>query len=299
MSSHGLLQRTRCTLDKIGIKPSRKLGQNYVVDPSLIACMLGAAGIDRGETVLEIGAGIGTLTRELASRAGRVIAVEKDAAAAEFLREEFGSYSSRGSRGGGISGSNVEVITGDILLMELPEADKVVANLPYSISTPITFKLLTEGSFDKAVLTYQKEVAKRMAAAPGGREYSRLSVASSLLAEVRVEGIFPPESFYPLPGVESAVVVMSRRADSGVDWPWLDDTLKALFSQRKRKLRKALRTYSKIKRLEAIAVLSGIGMELLEKRVFELTPAEFVWLCEKLREIPGNAIPKACGGASK
>ncbi len=272
------MSQTRRALSEIGLKPSKKLGQNYVVDQSLIDCMVDAADIGRGDTVLEIGAGIGTLTKAIASRAGRVIAVEKEEAAAEFLEAALPG--------------NAEVLLGDALEMRLPPTDKVLSNLPYSISTPLTFKLLSEGTFKLAVLTYQKEVAERMVAKPGGADYSRLSVACQLRADVEIVRAFPKDSFFPVPKVESAVVKISPKEDvmSASQWAWLDDTLKAMFSQRKRVLRKALETYGKIKRMDTPHIADAIGQEVMRKRVFELSPKEFKVIAEELSSKQGNRL---------
>lgn len=278
MISPGLLSQTRRALSEIGLKPSKKLGQNFVVDQSLIDCMVQAADLDRNDTVMEVGAGIGTLTKAIASRAGRVIAIEKEGAAAKFLE-------------GKLPG-NAEVIHGDALEMALPHADKVVSNLPYSISTPLTFKLLSERGFGLMILTYQKEVAERMVAKPGGPEYSRLSVACQLRSGVEIVGIFPRDSFFPAPQVESAVVRLSPRRDamSAAQWAWLDDSLKALFSQRKRVLRKALETYGKIKGIETPEIAGAIGQDAMGRRVFELTPKEFMVIAEELSAKQGNRL---------
>lgn len=268
-----LLISTKRALEEAGIRPERRKGQNYVVDQGLIRCMMESACISADETVLEIGPGVGTLTAEIAKRAKRVIAVEKDSASAAYLRRRF-------------YGGNVEVIEGDFLSMDAPKVDKVVSNLPYSISTPLTFKLISDNGFRFAVLTYQKEVADRLLARPGGPDYSRLSVATALLAEVKAMAEFPPQSFYPEPKVSSTVVVMRRRAHpDGIDWPSLDATLKLLFSQRRRTLRKALETLSKSAKVERDALESRFGTELLGRRVFELSPLEFVKISMALKGV--------------
>ncbi|MDI9644972.1 MAG: rRNA adenine N-6-methyltransferase family protein, partial [Candidatus Verstraetearchaeota archaeon] len=149
--------------------------------------------------------------------------------------------------------------------------------LPYSISTPITFKLLFNDKFNFGALSYQKEVADRLVALPATPQYSRISVAVSLLADVRRVADFPPDSFYPPPMVSSTVVVIKRRQTSKrIDWTNFDSALKFLFSQRKRTLRKALETYSKVSGEKMSVVEERIAKELLTKRVFELTPSEFV-----------------------
>jgi 16S rRNA (adenine1518-N6/adenine1519-N6)-dimethyltransferase len=282
LRGQGLFNITLRTLEEYGIRPSRRLGQCYVIDPELVACILDSAKIEHDEVVMEIGAGTGNLTKDLAEVAKKVIAVEKDINAARALRDLFPNE------------DKVEVVNDDILLMDLPRVDKIVSNLPYSISTPITFKLLFYGNFKSAVLTYQKEVADRLVAKPGGRDYSRLSVTASLLAEIKKVRNFPPDSFYPRPKVDSTVVIMGKRSREEVDWRFLDTTLKALFSQRRRTLRKALETYSKVKKAKFEDVARIVDEELMDLRVFELQPSDFVGLSESLKELsialaPGNS----------
>lgn len=264
MIDRSLLAITKRALEEAGIRPRKARGQNYVVDRALVRCLVDSAGISGDETVLEIGPGIGTLTEEISKRAGRVIAVESDPASARYLAGKF-------------AGSNVEIVQADILRIDIPEADKVVSNLPYSISTPITFKLLSDRGFRFGVFTYQKEVADRLRAKPSDPDYSRLSVAVSLLAEVRAVANFPPESFYPAPSVESTVVAIKKTgAPKAAEWAALDATLKFLFSQRRRTLRKALETLSKSTGIGRGALEGGIRGSLLEKRVFELSPSDFL-----------------------
>lgn len=277
MSGSALLEKTVRLLRKYNIRPSRKMGQSYVIDPDLISCIIGAARLEKDDSVLEIGAGTGNLTVLIAERARRVIAVEKDINAIRALEERL---SGKG---------NVEVVNADILSMDLPRVDKIVSNLPYSISTPVTFRLLLEGEFGRAALTYQREVASRLLAEPGSREYSRLSVAVALLGEVERMGDFPPGSFYPRPEVESTVVVLRKKGwkriegSAGVvDWEGLDMVLKFLFSQRRRTLRKALATYSKVRGADTSKVLEGGLKELGDCRIFQLRPEDFLGIARQL-----------------
>jgi 16S rRNA (adenine1518-N6/adenine1519-N6)-dimethyltransferase len=261
-----LWRRTERALKESGVKPNRRLGQNFVVDEELISCILETACLKGNETVLEIGAGTGNLTEPLANRVRKVIAVEKDPDAARYLEERMAEM------------GNVEVVKGDILYMELPSVDRIVSNLPYSISTPITFKMLTEGDFGLAALTYQTEVAERLVALPGTPQYSRLSVMASLLASIRRVRDFPPDSFYPKPRVGSTIVAMERRDTSGFEVASLEEMLKALFSQRRRVLKKALVAYAKIRRVDRELAIVATPQYLLVKRVFEISPAEFLEL---------------------
>ncbi|MGQ9759370.1 MAG: 16S rRNA (adenine(1518)-N(6)/adenine(1519)-N(6))-dimethyltransferase RsmA [Candidatus Methanomethylicaceae archaeon] len=270
MKDESLLRWTINTIHKFGIRPNQRFGQNYVVDPSLIDCLLETAEIKPDEVVLEIGAGIGSLTLRLAERAKKVIAVEVDENAVKALSEVLS-----GKR-------NVEILMGDAMEIALPKVDKIVSNLPFSISTPITFKLLKDCHFDLAVLTYQKEVADRLVAKPSESNYSRLSVVTALLAEVERVSNFPPESFYPMPKVFSTVVTIKKKARSGVNWTALEETLKLLFSQRRRKLKRAVEVYCKIKGREYAEIVERVGEEFLSRRVFELEPEDFLYLSEVL-----------------
>ena len=171
-----LLHETKQILKMFNIKPKKSLGQNFVVSSALIRDLIKFSSLSNKDLVLEIGAGIGTLTIELARMARKVIAVEIDKKLIEVLKWRLKEF------------ENVEIIHGDILAMKLPEVDKVVSNLPFNISSPVTFKLIEEASFRFAVLTYQKEFAERMVAQPGSPNYGRLTVALNLLAGV--EGLY-------------------------------------------------------------------------------------------------------------
>lgn len=264
-----LLKWTLNIIKKYGIEPKQKFGQNYVIDEKMIECILNAADLNHNDVVLEIGAGIGTLTIKLSERVKKVIAVESDKKSIKSLLEVLAER------------DNIEIIEGDILKIPLPKVDKIVSNLPFSISTPITFKLLLEGDFKLAVLTYQKEVANRLIAKPGSSEYSRLSVVTSLLAEVEKVRDFPPDSFYPRPKVFSTVVKVRKKEEKiNVNWKALDLLLKALFSQRKKKLRNALKALHKLFDVEIDK--NKIDLGLLERRVFELEPKEFLYLSRLL-----------------
>lgn len=263
---------TLSTIKRFGIKPKQRLGQNFVVDRSLIETLIDAAKIEPNEVVLEVGAGIGTLTLRLAERAKKVIAVESDRDVARALSNTITATGM----------DNVEIVIADILEMGMPNVDKIVSNLPFSISTPLTIKILKDCSFKLAALTYQKEVAEKLLARPGESEYSRLSVVTALLGEVERVRDFPPEAFYPEPKVSSTVVTIKKRTCDFMEWEALEETLKILFSQRRRKLRKAIETYCKINGLEREDVIRRIDDRLLMRRVFELEPNDFIYLSRRI-----------------
>lgn len=266
-----LLKWTLKIIREYDIKPKRRLGQNYIINKEMIKSILEAAEIKPNEVILEIGAGIGTLTLRLSKLAGKVIVIEKDKNAIKVLLKILEKE------------RNIEIIEGDALKISFPTVDKIVSNLPFSISTPITFKILSEVDFKLAVLTYQKEVANRLLAKAGDKDYSRLSVAISLMADIEKVGDFPPDCFYPKPKVFTTVVKV-RKKKHNVDWNNLEDILKILFSQRRRKLKIALDTYCKINKMNYNELLNMIDKELLEKRVFEIKPEEFIYLCNIIKE---------------
>jgi len=259
-------------LREYGVRLSRRAGQEHVIDPRVLQRMVAHAQLSRSDVVLEIGAGIGNLTRLLAERAGRVIAIERDPRLVEILREQV-----KGSR-------NVEVIRGDALKVEFPPFNKVVANLPYLISSEITFRLL-ENPFELAVLTYQKEFAQRLVAKPGSKEYSRLTVMAGYRASIELLEEIPPSAFFPRPKVASMVVRLTPKAKpfEVVDERMFSNVVKALFQHRRKRVRNAL--YHSFSEVFPDARMSKAEMRALvdrklpkglaEARVINLEPRRF------------------------
>lgn len=178
------------------------------------------------DAVLEVGSGPGNLTALLAARGCRVVTIEKDRSLAARVRAL------------GLPG--VEVVEGDALKVPWPPFDLFVSNVPYSISTPLLFRLL-DHPFRRAVVTLQREVAERIAARPGTREYGRLTVSVQRRASVRILGILPPSAFEPRPRVASAVVLIEPRGLLPPDDAWFQEVLRALFSRRRKRISTVLR----------------------------------------------------------
>jgi len=267
-----MLGQTLQLLRKYGVRLSKRAGQEHVIDSRVLQRMVAHAQLSRRDVVLEIGAGIGNLTRLLAERAGRVIAIESDPRLVEILRDR-------------VEGSgNVEVIRGDALRVEFPSFNKVVANLPYLISSEITFRLL-EHPFELAVLTYQKEFAQRLAAKPGSKEYGRLTVMAGYRASIELLEEIPPSAFFPRPKVASAVVRLTPRAKpfEVVDERMFSNVVKALFQHRRKRVRNAL--YHSFGEIFPGARMSKAEMRafvdrklpkgLAEARVMSLEPRRF------------------------
>jgi 16S rRNA (adenine1518-N6/adenine1519-N6)-dimethyltransferase len=257
------------------IRAKKSLGQNFLKDPHYLAKIADSARIWTRDLVLEIGPGLGHLTHVLAARAEKVLALELDARLIPLLLKEFAEN------------RNVEIVEADAL--EYPYASltgkwKVVANLPYYISTPIIQKLLGHrDKFDTLTLMLQKEVAERIASPPGGKEYGYLSVLVQLYAEPRIEFMVPAEAFTPKPEVDSAVITLDIRsapAASLGDEGYFLRVVKAAFSQRRKTLRNSLKQLDVSKERMA-AVLDKTGIDL-SRRAETLSVEEFAVLADFL-----------------
>ncbi len=222
-------------LRQYGLRPDKRLGQNFLIDDASLQRVTAAADISPEDTVLEIGAGLGSLTRHLAPQAQHVFAVEIDARLIPPLNQVLSPY------------PNVKIIEGDILSLDLEEilpgpGYLVVANIPYNITSALIRHLL-EASLPpkRLILTVQREVAERICAAPG--EMSLLTLSVQVYGQPRVMARIPAGAFYPTPQVDSAVVRVDVFSDPFIPTPLLDDFFllaKAGFSQKRKTLRNAL-----------------------------------------------------------
>lgn len=231
-------QVTQHILNRFKLRADKKLGQNFLIDENVVRQIVEAAELSEADTVLEVGPGIGTLTQGLAESKAKVVAVELDTRLLPVLATTLEGY------------DNVRVVHGDILKVNIMEevgapSFKVCANLPYYITTPIIFALLEKRlPMERLVAMVQKEVAERMAAQPGGKEYGALSVAIQYYTEPEIAFIVPPASFIPAPAVDSAVIVCKRREKPPVEV--CDEVLffrvvKAAFSLRRKMLSNSLK----------------------------------------------------------
>lgn len=231
-------QVTQHILNRFKLRADKKLGQNFLIDENVVHQIVEAAELSEADTVLEVGPGIGTLTQGLAESKAKVVAVELDTRLLPVLATTLDGY------------DNVRVVHGDILKVNImdevgaPEF-KVCANLPYYITTPIIFALLEKRlPMERLVAMVQKEVAERMAAQPGGKEYGALSVAIQYYTEPEIAFIVPPTSFIPAPAVDSAVIVCKRREKPPVevcDEALFFRVVKAAFSLRRKMLSNSLK----------------------------------------------------------
>jgi 16S rRNA (adenine1518-N6/adenine1519-N6)-dimethyltransferase len=239
-------------IERFQLRADKRLGQHFLLDPQLLARIVRTAGDVRGRTVVEIGPGPGGLTRALlAAGAGRVIAIERDPRCVAALTELA------------VAPGRLEVIEADALRFDVAGlgADHLVAvaNLPYNIATPLLLRWLDRIElFETMVLMFQREVAERLAAAPGTAAYGRLSVIVQWLCEVKIALHLPGRAFVPPPQVSSSVVQLVTRPQplAPADKHVLERVLAATFGQRRKMLRVSLKSLT----ADPIALLEAAGV---------------------------------------
>jgi 16S rRNA (adenine1518-N6/adenine1519-N6)-dimethyltransferase len=267
-----------------GIRPKNKLGQNFLIDLNLLEVLLQAAEVGPDDLVLEVGSGTGSLTARLAELAGHVVTVEIDPAFASLVLELTADRRDR------VTLLHTDVLAGknelrpDVLDAVRDEAAKagttrlkVVANLPYAVATPVVSNLLlTDAAVERMVVTVQWEIAERLLAAPGTKDYGALAVLVQSLADVELVRKLPPAVFWPRPQVESAIVKVTpdaaKRARVG-DVKRFRAFLRDLYAHRRKNLRGALfgmvgRTWDKAevdRRLAALDIDGCVRAETLDR----------------------------------
>lgn len=262
------------------LRPSKGLGQNFLVDEHHLERIVATANLTPNDLVIEIGPGLGVLTQQLAAQAGQVVAIEKDRKLQAVLAETLAAY------------PNVDLLFDDALQVDYVElvgeasAPKVVANLPYYITTPLIMGLLEQGpEWHCLVFLVQKEVAARMAADPGGKDYGALSVGVQFRQEAEIVAQVPPSAFYPVPKVASTVVRLQPRDMSQwglrVSERELFAVVRAAFAQRRKTLLNALSGGLEVPRAQIQAAIAHLGWSE-NIRGETLSVSEFVQLANEL-----------------
>lgn len=241
MANLGNPKNTIEIIQKYEFMFQKKFGQNFLIDTHVLEKIISAAGITKNDCVLEIGPGIGTMTQYLAENAGHVVAVEIDRNLIPILKETLADY------------DNVTVINEDILRVDIKalaeeynggKPIKVVANLPYYITTPIIMGLFESGvPIDNITVMVQKEVADRVKEGPGSKDYGALSLAVQYYAEPEIVANVPPNCFIPRPNVGSAVIRLTRHKEMPVevkDPALMFKIIRASFNQRRKTLQNGL-----------------------------------------------------------
>ena len=281
-----IYEETKFIMKKYGIHANKSLGQNFLIDDDVINKIIESADISNNDLVIEIGPGLGTLTNELIKKAKKVIAIELDNRMIEILEDRFSLY------------DNIEIINQDVLKVNLNEiikkeksknaikSTKIVANLPYYITTPIIMKLLEEkGDFESITVMIQKEVADRLCETPGGKLSGAITYSVYYYAEAeKVLGV-PHSSFIPAPEVDSEVINLKIRKEPPVkikDQEKLFKIIKHAFMQRRKTLINALSQCDLFSGKEQIRnILTDLGIN--EKvRGEELTLKDFADITNKI-----------------
>jgi 16S rRNA (adenine1518-N6/adenine1519-N6)-dimethyltransferase len=272
----------RQELKEYGLIPRKGWGQHFLVDRNILNKVIWAAQVEKEDTVLEVGPGLGEMTIALARQAKRVIAIEIDSKLVAILNEKLENY------------PNVEVVKSDILKVDFSQffkkegqPVKVVANLPYQVSTPLLFRFIeSKETFSTFTLMLQKEVAERMVAPPGGKEYSPLSIFIQMFSDVSIRFFIKPSAFFPPPKVESAVVQMVWKEKPMIetnDEEWFKRVVKACFCYRRKTLVNALK-HSELTLPESIELkMEAIGIDP-RRRPETLTIQEYASLVKVLRQ---------------
>ena len=269
----------RQACERYGFRPNRSLGQNFLIDRNVLERLLMEAAVAKGDAVFEIGAGAGALTRRLAERARQVISVEVDERLRPLLAEALAAY------------DNVRLVFGDALaldwraLLGSHPSWKLVANVPYGITAPLLLRALRhEPPFERMVLMVQREVAERLVASPGGKDYGALTVLAHYYANVRAAFTVSPRSFWPRPQVWSAVVVLEPVLRPDLPPPErFFRIVRAAFGRRRKMLRNALgdNPYLDLGDDEVEAMLQRAGIDG-DRRAETLTLEEFARLARSL-----------------
>lgn len=285
MATLGIPQNTIAVLQKYNFNFQKKYGQNFLVDTHVLEKIMDAAQITADDCVVEIGPGIGTMTQYLAERAGSVVAVEIDKNLIPILQETLSEY------------DNVTIINEDILKVDLNRIVeeknggrpvKVVANLPYYITTPIIMGLFENHvPLQSITIMVQKEVADRMQVAPGTKDYGALSLAVQYYAKPEIVAIVPPNCFIPRPGVASAVIRLTRYEEPPVqvrDEAFLFALIRASFNQRRKTLANGLSNAQNLSltREQVTEALESMGLSPTV-RGEALTLSQFAALSELLK----------------
>jgi len=256
----------RRKLHELGIPPLKRYGQHFLLSREARDRLVDEAELSREDTVVEVGAGLGFVTGALASRAGIVIAIEKDRTLAKHLEGKFSAN------------PNVQVIHGDALTVPIPIDAKIVSSPPYNISSKLVLQIL-KSKFRFASLLLQEDFVNRLTAPSGSREYGRLTVMLQSRACAESISRVSKSAFYPAPSVDSAIATIRPTAENPgtKDNRIFEDLVRAMFTQRRRNSQSVLSRYlyaNYTDQAEEILTRAGLG----DKRVYELSPVEFIRL---------------------
>jgi 16S rRNA (adenine1518-N6/adenine1519-N6)-dimethyltransferase len=265
-----LLARTKQWLRTHNIRVTKRLGQHFLIDAKVLTQIIEYANLSNSDRILEIGTGNGVLTQHLADKVEHVYTVEKDSRFYQILATELASD------------NRITLIHGDAVQIGWPKVNKLVANLPYTISSPVLFKFF-EADIPMAVVMLQKEFAERLIAEPNSKQYGRLTVMAAYHAKIKLLEYIAPESFYPPPAVDSAIVQLHQQKISPFvvkDKNLFGKLTTALFNQRRKKIRTPLKVVLGNRRFQQIHE----KLPWLNQRVEELSPEQIANIANIISE---------------
>lgn len=280
-----LIQETKFIMDKYGIKANKSLGQNFLIDEYTVNSIVDSAKVTDSDLIIEIGPGLGALTSRLLEKAGKVICIELDKKVLDILKDRFFLY------------KNFELINNDVLKVDLKKLIKenlnekitkckIVANLPYYITTPIIMKLLQNNlPLDSITVMVQKEVAERLTAHPGEKEAGCITYSIYYYTDSKIVLEVPKDSFIPAPKVDSAVINLKLLKEPRIkvsNEELFFELIKSAFSQKRKTLVNSLVNNKIIdSKQDAEKILESIGLDF-QIRGEKLTLEQFAALTEKL-----------------
>ncbi len=262
--------QTKQWLRRHEIRVSKRLGQHFLIDADVFEQLIKSAQLSADDRVLEIGTGTGELTKRLAEHVQHVYSIERDEGLYKILTQELGIN------------EKISLIKGDAVKIDWPPSSKLVANLPFSISSPVLFRFF-DSDIPVAVLMFQKEFADRLVAKPGTKQYGRLTVMAALTITVELLNYIEPESFYPTPAVSSALVRIHRRVKPAFtvqDAKFFAQLTGLLFNQRRKKIRTPLKAF--LGKDEYQKIQDKLRWQ--DQRVEELTPQQIAWIANIISE---------------
>ncbi|RLF02535.1 MAG: ribosomal RNA small subunit methyltransferase A [Thermoprotei archaeon] len=267
-----LKELTISILRKYNLRPSKRLSQSFLIDERLARRIVEITAPGKGECILEIGAGLGALTRFLEISEAFVVALEIDRKLVRILKDIF------------LNSPNIDVVNADFLKSSWRFFHKIVSNVPYHLSSYIILKILRELRFNYAVLTLQREFAQRLNASPGTKSYGRISVMTWVFASIKVLDFVPRKAFYPEPKVDSLIVLLKPRQTpllSEHEVKKFEIFLGKLFSQRRKVISKVISRTMEIDRsiVESILTENAISPQ---ERVYKIPPQRFLNLFKAL-----------------
>lgn len=277
-----LMKFTHDILSAYGLQPWRRMGQHFLVSPEVLKFLILNANPKSDEIILEIGGGIGTLSLFLAQKAKKLIIIEKDQRLIDVLSILLRDF------------NNVLILSGDACKVDWPSFDKLVSNLPYQISSPITLRLARE-KFRMAIMTFQFEFAQRLLASTGDRDYSRISVQSTLFFETIMLLKLGSEAFFPSPNVTSAIIkITPRNSIPKINLDLFEQFLALLFSRKNKKVVNNLIPYFKRSGKQTNHLVEKVLylLKMHDKRPSHLFPNEILQLFDNVHiSFKSHGIP--------